>query len=186
MKEEKEEMINTLIANEMEEREILKAQKEMEDEMARRYEARATFLKVLTDQNQKKKEQKEMDAMFVQHLKANIEEEEKKEKEREIEKRKLRIHDRKYNEQVMLQAMQRKAESLKLVQLMKKVEDEEEERKAKMIEEERIRILKQHAPHLLGYIPKGCLRQSDLEILGITSNIPLPEGFPDVNFSKNT
>ena len=54
-KEEREEIVNTLIAHELDERENQRAQKEIEDELARRYEARATFQKVLADQNQKKK-----------------------------------------------------------------------------------------------------------------------------------
>ena len=124
--------------------------------------------------------------MFVEQMKANLEEEEKKEKEKEIQKRMLRINDRKYNERAILQTIQKKEENFKLAKLAHEIEEQEAERKARMIEEERIRILKEHAPKLLGYFPKGCLRQSDLEILGITSNTPLAEGFPDVNLPKKT
>ena len=35
-----------------------------------------------------------------------------------------------------------------------------------MIEEERIRILQEHAGKLVGYLPKGVLRESDLPHLG--------------------
>lgn len=184
MKEEKEEIINTLIANEIEERENEKAQREFEEQLRRTHEARATFQKVLADRNQKRKEQRELDVMFVQQVKANLEEEEKKEKEREMQKRMLRINDRRYNEQAIIQTIQKKEENKKLALLIHEMEEKEAERKAQMIEEERIRILKEHAPNLLGYFPKGCLKQRDLELLGITSNVPLPEDFPDVNIPK--
>lgn len=38
--------------------------------------------------------------------------------------------------------------------------------RAQIIEEERIRILKKHATKLLGYLPRGVLREDDLTHLG--------------------
>jgi hypothetical protein len=35
-----------------------------------------------------------------------------------------------------------------------------------MIEEERLRILKEHASSLIGYLPRGVLREGDLPHLG--------------------
>lgn len=36
----------------------------------------------------------------------------------------------------------------------------------KLIEEERLRMLKQHASKLIGYLPRGVLREDDLLHLG--------------------
>lgn len=46
-------------------------------------------------------------------------------------------------------------------------EQEMEEFRKKIIEEERARLLQQHAPSLVGYLPKGVIRDTgDLDMLG--------------------
>ncbi|XP_063245045.1 meiosis-specific nuclear structural protein 1-like isoform X2 [Bacillus rossius redtenbacheri] len=61
--------------------------------------------------------------------------------------------------------MRREEEMKRLVELHQ-LQAEEEQSRLCFIEEERLRLLKEHAAHLLGFLPRGLLRQDDLPHLG--------------------
>merc|ERR1711990_1278297 len=50
--------------------------------------------------------------------------------------------------------------------LERKLEVEEAQKRSKLIEEERQKLIAKHAHNLLGYIPKGVLREEDIARLG--------------------
>lgn len=171
-------MILLIMRTEQEEKENQRIKDEMMKEMARREEARASYNQILAEKSLRKKEEKQLELQYAQRMKLKIEKEEKLEKEKQEKRRQEQINNLKYNQEAMRQNVQKRAEGLKLTQLINQLEEIEEKRKAKLIEEERIRMLREHAPKLLGYFPKGCLKKKDLEALGITGNSPLPEPCP--------
>ncbi|KAL0270465.1 UNVERIFIED_CONTAM: hypothetical protein PYX00_007870 [Menopon gallinae] len=175
LREERLEMIRLIKDEEFKESEMKKAQGNVAIEMMRKREMRAEFQKLLAEKARKVKEEKELDARFAEQMHLKIVEDERRDKEREIIKRQSRILDRKYNEQKIKENIQKRAESVKLNQIAIELEERERKRKLELVEEERIRILKEHAPYLWGYFPKGALKEKDLEILGMTENSCAPK-----------
>lgn len=177
LKEERLDMLSLLREYENDEMERKKAQSNAEAETARKREMRVEFSKLLAEKEKKIREEKELDARLAKEMNLKVQEEERRDKEKAYSKRLNRIMDRKYNEEKIKENIQKRAESLKLAQMAIEFEEEEQRRKDQMIEEERIRILKEHAPHLIGYFPKGCLKEKDLELLGIAGNSPPSKSF---------
>lgn len=167
-----------MVANESAEKEERKAKAEAEKEIAQKLEVKEAFMRDVEEKRRKKIEEKELDRQFARQIALKVEEEEKQEKEKKQKKREKELENLRYNMEAMKQNIQKRAEGLKLQQLMNSVEEQEEKRKAALIEEERIRMLREHAPKLIGYFPKGCLRPEDFEILRVAGTSPLPETCP--------
>lgn len=83
------------------------------------------------------------------------------------ERRRIKVQEHRQAVERLLKE-RRVRRNLELEQIMRDHEAQLEEEKAreKLIEEERINILQQHAKNLLGYMPRGLLKESDLEKLG--------------------
>ncbi|KAK3907432.1 Meiosis-specific nuclear structural protein 1 [Frankliniella fusca] len=83
------------------------------------------------------------------------------------ERRRIKVQEHRQAVERLLKE-RRVRRNLELEQIMRDHEAQVEEEKAReqMIEEERINILQQHAVNLLGFMPRGLLKESDVEKLG--------------------
>lgn len=83
------------------------------------------------------------------------------------ERRRIKIQEHRQAVERLLKE-RRVRRNLELEQIMRDHEAQLEEEKAReqMIEEERINILQQHAENLLGFMPRGLLKESDIQKLG--------------------
>ncbi|CAG2055094.1 unnamed protein product [Timema podura] len=83
------------------------------------------------------------------------------------ERRRLKVieHRRAVERELEERRARRAEEMRKLIRLVE-LEKEEEKARLRLIEEERLRMLKEHATQLLGYLPRGVLREDDLPHLG--------------------
>ncbi|KAK6631311.1 hypothetical protein RUM44_005837 [Polyplax serrata] len=177
-KDEKEAIIATLMRYEIEEKENQRSQNEATKAVALREQVRADYKRALAEKSRRKNEEKEMEMQFAQQMKLRIDEEDKTEREKQEKRRQEQRNNLAYNKEAMRQNVQKRAENLKLTQMINELTEEEEERRIRLVQEERLKMLKEHAPKLLGYFPKGSLREQDLEALGITGASPLPESCP--------
>ncbi|XP_034234346.1 meiosis-specific nuclear structural protein 1-like [Thrips palmi] len=83
------------------------------------------------------------------------------------ERRRIKVQEHRQAVERLLKE-RRVRRNLELEQIMRDHEAQLEEEKAreKMIEEERINILQQHAQNLLGFMPRGLLKEADVDKLG--------------------
>ncbi|XP_026276472.1 meiosis-specific nuclear structural protein 1-like [Frankliniella occidentalis] len=83
------------------------------------------------------------------------------------ERRRIKIQEHRQAVERLLKE-RRVRRNLELEQIMRDHEAQLEEEKAReqIIEEERINILQQHAENLLGFMPRGLLKESDIQKLG--------------------
>nr|CAD7418522.1 unnamed protein product [Timema poppensis] len=83
------------------------------------------------------------------------------------ERRRLKvIEHRRAVERELEERRARRAEEMRKLIRLAELEKEEEKARLRLIEEERLRMLKEHATQLLGYLPRGVLREDDLPHLG--------------------
>merc|ERR1712241_1528362 len=83
------------------------------------------------------------------------------------QKRRMKQLEHKRAVEQLLQARKAQFEEAREREVLdRKAEMEAAKRRAELIEEERQKLLAKHAHNLLGYIPKGVLKQEDVERLG--------------------
>lgn len=139
----------------------------MEIELRRRIETRL----VLDQQRQDNqfrfmKEQEEDHAFFLETMKVLAEKDKLDQLSNERRRQKQMDHRREIQELLELRKSKRVAEFAGKLKI-REIEEREEQRKEELIEEERIKMLKEHAAALIGFLPRGILRDSDREFLSL-------------------
>lgn len=86
-----------------------------------------------------------------------------------MQKRRMKQLEHKHQVEKLLEERRRRMNEDKQRELQERVEAERlESHKRNIIEEERIKMLREHATRLLGYLPKGVIRdEKDLDALGV-------------------
>lgn len=82
------------------------------------------------------------------------------------QKRRMKQLEHKREVEKLIEDRRRQQEAdMELEAKERAIEEQKEALRRQIIEEERQRLLKRHATQLLGYLPKGLLREDDLEHL---------------------
>lgn len=115
----------------------------------------------------KKKDQEEEDRLFREEQMRQLAERDKLEQLSVEAKRRKKLEHRKEIESCLAQRRFQKAEEMARLVQLRALEIQDEEMKQRMIEEERIKMLKEHAQALIGFLPKGILRESDREHISL-------------------
>lgn len=165
---QRENILTELRALENEEFEEERARAQIEKELRRRIEMRFILEEQKRESIQKKKYQEEEDRLFREETMKQLAERDKIEQLSIEAKRRKKLEHRKEIEECLEQRRLQKAEEMARLVQLRVLEEHDEEMKQRMIEEERIKMLKEHAQALIGFLPKGILRESDRE------HIPLP------------
>lgn len=142
----------------------------MENEFRRRIELRFSLEKQRLDQLERlKTEEREEQKFRDQQMKYLAERDKLEQMSNEKRRRKMLEHKKAIQEYLEQRRIQR-AQEIADLQKSYKIDEENEEQRQMLIEEERIKMLKEHAKHLIGFLPPGILKESDREYLPLPPN----------------
>lgn len=140
---------------------------EMEIELRRRIETRL----MLDQQRQDNQvrfmhEQEEDHLFFLETMKVLAEKDKLDQLSNERRRQKMMDHRREIQE-LLEQRKNNRVEEVAGKLRVRAMEEREEQRREELIEEERIKMLKEHAAALIGFLPRGILRESDRQFLSL-------------------
>lgn len=165
----RENLLQDLYAAELDERQEQRLQRDLEQQLRKRIEARLGIERQLVEIECRRKQQEDEDRRFKEdQLKLWAERDRLDQLSNEKRNRKLMEHRRAIQE-LLEERRQRRADEVKELMQMQSMFEQEEKRREEIIEEERIKLLKEHVTALLGFLPPGVLRESDRE------HLPLPK-----------
>lgn len=154
----------------LEQERIESAEYREQKDLEKRFRQRVDMVKGLDSQvkehEEKKKQMAEEEAYYKNMMQKNAEEDMKLEM-MSAEKRRIRKMQLRKDLQDLIGERRRKhAENMQILLKLHDQELAELAERNRKIEEERIRMLKEHAVHLIGYMPRGILKEEDLPLLG--------------------
>uniref|UniRef100_A0A8D8GT49 Meiosis-specific nuclear structural protein 1 n=1 Tax=Culex pipiens TaxID=7175 RepID=A0A8D8GT49_CULPI len=165
----RENLLQDLYAAELDERQEQRLQRDLEQQLRKRIEARLGIERQLVEIECRRKQQEDEDRRFKEdQLKLWAERDRLDQLSNEKRRLKLMEHRRAIQE-LLEERRQRRADEVKELMQMQSLFEQEEKRREEIIEEERIKLLKEHVTALLGFLPPGVLRESDRE------HLPLPK-----------
>uniref|UniRef100_A0A182JP94 Meiosis-specific nuclear structural protein 1 n=1 Tax=Anopheles christyi TaxID=43041 RepID=A0A182JP94_9DIPT len=165
----REEMLQELYIAERNEKEEVKRQQQLEEQIRKRIAIRLDLEKQLSDNNCQRESQAEEEKRFQDvQIKAWAERDRIELMSNEKRRRKMMEYRRAVQE-LLEDRRKRKTEEVKILMEQEERQKQAENRKQQILEEERIKLLKEHAAALLGFFPPGVLRETDREF------IPLPK-----------
>uniref|UniRef100_A0A1Q3FXH1 Meiosis-specific nuclear structural protein 1 n=1 Tax=Culex tarsalis TaxID=7177 RepID=A0A1Q3FXH1_CULTA len=165
----RENLLQDLYAAELDERQEQRLQRDLEQQLRKRIEARLGIERQLVEIECRRKQQEDEDRRFKEdQLKLWAERDRLDQLSNEKRRLKLMEHRRAIQE-LLEDRRQRRADEVKELMQMQSMFEQEEKRREEIIEEERIKLLKEHVTALLGFLPPGVLRESDRE------HLPLPK-----------
>ncbi|KAK5650190.1 hypothetical protein RI129_001219 [Pyrocoelia pectoralis] len=167
-RQEREDIICQLIEEEKKEELENKHRTEIENEFRRRVNARISLTHQMEEHEEQKRQQAEEEGKYREQLIAEIAKNERLEQLSNEKKRRKMLEVRREVERMMTERRQLQAEKMQLEMKILADDKREQEERQRLIQEERIRMLKDHAHNLIGYLPKGILREDDLPHLGST------------------
>nr|CAD7425916.1 unnamed protein product [Timema monikensis] len=165
-RKEREEIIQELLEEEARLAAEKKEQEEIEKQLRHRIEMRQQQKEYQRQRMEQLKREAAKESEERQRLLAKFAEDDRIE-QLTAERRRLKVieHRRAVERELEERRARRAEEMRKLIRLVE-LEKEEEKARLRLIEEERLRMLKEHATQLLGYLPRGVLREDDLPHLG--------------------
>ncbi|CBY30988.1 unnamed protein product [Oikopleura dioica] len=165
--EEFEKLVCELAMNEQEER-AKQAEKERDEKVIRDREELMRVHQLHTQMKlERQAAEQAQENLYRAHIMAKFAEDDRIEQMNAQKRRMKQLEHKKAVEELIRIRREKKEESHKQAIAEREREVQEARIKAQIIEEERQVILQQHADQLLGYLPKGVIRdQKDLERLG--------------------
>lgn len=158
-------ILQELLEQELIDKEDSRHREEMDKLFRQRLMNRQELASQIRDREERVVEQARQDREYKEQLIAQAMEEERL-SQLSNEKRRLKmIQLRKDCEQVMIDRRQKQAEEMQRRIQVKELEMKDEENRNRLIEAERIRMLQEHAENLIGFMPRGILREEDMEYL---------------------
>ncbi|XP_035483548.2 meiosis-specific nuclear structural protein 1-like isoform X1 [Scophthalmus maximus] len=150
----------------LEEQEEANRQREieaMEEKIRQRLMMQQTFQDQMAFKEMQRKAEKEEDEAFRKTMMTKFAEDDRIE-QMNAQKRRMKQLEHKREVENLIEDRRRQREAdLELEAKERAAEQEREALHRQIIEEERQKLLKRHATKLLGYMPKGLLREDDLE-----------------------
>lgn len=162
-RDETERMLEEVCLEEKEEAQRLKEVEEMERKLRLRMILQQACQDQIADKEARRRQEEEEEQAFRQKMLDKFAEDDRIE-QMNTNKRRMRALEHGREVQKMLE--ERRQQRLAAFQAdirAREMEEEKEAELSRIIEMERIEILKSHIRKLFGYIPKGLLRESDLE-----------------------
>ncbi|XP_055639537.1 meiosis-specific nuclear structural protein 1 [Toxorhynchites rutilus septentrionalis] len=165
----REELFQDLYSAELNERQEYRLQRDLEQQLRKRIEARLGLERQLSEIECRRQREAEEERQFKEdQLKLWAERDRIDQMTNEKRRLKL-VEHRRAIQQLIEDRKQQRADEVKQLIQQQYMFEQEEKRRQEIIEEERIKLLKEHAVALLGFLPPGVLRESDRE------HIPLPK-----------
>uniref|UniRef100_A0A1B6CBQ1 Meiosis-specific nuclear structural protein 1 n=1 Tax=Clastoptera arizonana TaxID=38151 RepID=A0A1B6CBQ1_9HEMI len=163
---EKEDIRLELIELEKKEMDEKKRREEIEKTLRSRLELKNCYKQQFLERWTKLKEEEEQEAVYKQKLLEKFAEDQRLD-QMTAERRKMKMLQYKEELTTLLEERHKKRlEEMHELMALEEAEKKEEAKRRKLIEEERLRMLKQHASKLIGYLPRGLLRDDDFVQLG--------------------
>lgn len=139
----------------------------MEIELRRRIETRLMLDQQRQDNQVRLMHEQEEDRLFfLETMKVLAEKDKLDQLSNERRRQKMMEHRREIQE-LLEQRKNSRVEEVAGKLRVREMEEREEQRREELIEEERIKMLKEHAAALIGFLPRGILRESDREFLAL-------------------
>uniref|UniRef100_A0A182YH26 Meiosis-specific nuclear structural protein 1 n=1 Tax=Anopheles stephensi TaxID=30069 RepID=A0A182YH26_ANOST len=165
----REEMLQELYIAERNEKEEMKRQIELEEQIRKRVAIRLDLERQLVENSCQRELQAEEEKRFQEdQIKLWAERDRIDMMSNEKRRRKMMEYRRQVQE-LLEDRRKRRTEEVKTLMEQEERQKQEEHRRQEILEEERIKLLKEHATALLGFFPPGVLRETDREF------IPLPK-----------
>ncbi|GJQ85766.1 hypothetical protein Trydic_g20328 [Trypoxylus dichotomus] len=139
---------------------------DVEAQIRQRIDLQEVLEKQMQDRRERVRQEQKEEQLYKEQVLAKLMEDQKLEQMSAQKKRMKMLQLKRDVEDMMKERRQRIAE-----EMQEKIRLIEEEKKVavkrrEIIEEERLKMLKEHAKNLIGHIPRGVLREDDLEHLG--------------------
>nr|XP_018912587.1 PREDICTED: meiosis-specific nuclear structural protein 1-like [Bemisia tabaci]XP_018912588.1 PREDICTED: meiosis-specific nuclear structural protein 1-like [Bemisia tabaci]XP_018912589.1 PREDICTED: meiosis-specific nuclear structural protein 1-like [Bemisia tabaci] len=164
--DERAEIIAELIQEEKRQALEERHRMEIENKMRQRMDFVKSLEKQRQEEEQKRKEEREKDALFAQQMMDKMAEEDKLEQMSNEKRRQKQIAHRRIIQELIEAKKQKREEERKQMAWFEQLQLEKEQERCRLIEEERRRLLQEHAANLIGYLPRGLLREDDFSYLG--------------------
>ncbi|XP_069102255.1 meiosis-specific nuclear structural protein 1-like [Argopecten irradians] len=166
-REEMERVRMELYLEEQEEKERMKEKSDIEARIRQKIELQQTHAQQMHFKNLRKAAQEEEEEEFRQQMLAKFAEDDRIE-QMNAAKRRMKQQEHKRAVEQLIEDRRAQFAADRERELMERREEEKMEAfKRQIIEEERQKLLQEHAMRLLGYLPKGVIRdRDDLERLG--------------------
>ncbi|KAK9884626.1 hypothetical protein WA026_007466 [Henosepilachna vigintioctopunctata] len=165
---EREDIQQELLEQERLEAAELREHSDLEKRFRQRLEMTRGLDQQVQEHIQLRQEMAQQEAYYKNMIENNIKEGEKLEIMTAEKQRIKKVQLRKDLQELMAERRRKHAENMQIMQRLHEQEMEELAERNRKVEEERIRMLREHAEHLIGYMPKGLLREDDLPLLGKT------------------
>ncbi|CAH0559184.1 unnamed protein product [Brassicogethes aeneus] len=161
-KQKKEDALQELLLEEMQEASDKKHKEKMEKEFRTKIDVRESLMRQMEQRIESKQQEAVLDAEFKREMLEKHMEESKLEQLSDQKRRLKAIQIRKDVEQMMFDKRQKRAEDLQIQKLLREQEEITNQKRLQVIEEERMNMLKQHYQNLIGFLPKGIFKPGDL------------------------
>lgn len=162
---EREELLIDLKIEELREKEEQKLRVDMERELRKRINTRLVLEQQRCENRQRLCNAEEEDRVFrVDMMKVLAEKDKLDQLSNEKRRRKMMEHKKAIHDGLQQRRIKREQELEEMLQ-SRKIEDRDREYRQKIVDEERLKMLKEHASALIGFLPRGVLRESDREFI---------------------
>ncbi|XP_068084125.1 meiosis-specific nuclear structural protein 1 [Anabrus simplex] len=165
-KQEREEILQELKEAEERDRIEREGREEMEKRLRQRIELRSMARQQTEERLEKLRQEAEQERQYREQMLQQFAENERLEQMTAAKQRQKKLEYRLAVDRMMAEQRKRRTEEMQRLLQEQELWLKSEADRRKMIEEERLRMLKEHAAALLGFLPKGVLRQDDLPHLG--------------------
>lgn len=139
----------------------------MEVELRRRIETRLMLDQQRQDNQVRFMHEQEEDRLFFLETMKVLAEKDKLDQLSNERRRQKMMEHRKEIQELLEQRKNNRVEEVAGKLRAREMDEREEQRREELIEEERIKMLKEHAAALIGFLPRGILRESDREFLAL-------------------
>uniref|UniRef100_A0A3Q3GRW1 Meiosis-specific nuclear structural protein 1 n=1 Tax=Labrus bergylta TaxID=56723 RepID=A0A3Q3GRW1_9LABR len=161
-REDMERVREELCLEEQEEANRLKEIEEMEKKIRQRLMMQQTYQEQMAFKEMRRRAEKAEEEAFRKMMMAKFAEDDRIEQMNAQKRRMKQLEHKREVEKLIEDRRQQIQANMELEAKERAVEQEKEALRRQIVEEERQRLLKRHATKLLGYLPKGLLREEDL------------------------
>ncbi|XP_023340033.1 meiosis-specific nuclear structural protein 1 [Eurytemora carolleeae] len=168
---ERERLLLELLQFRNQEKDRLREEQEIEDDIRRRVNLRESNILAAQYRKDKERREEEEDERWKEKMMQKFAEDDKLEQMNEQRRRMKREEHKRAIQEILQDKQRRRMEEAEKNIALRAEQEDEERRQRSILEEERRRMLQEHIQKLEGYIPKGVLTQSDLNLLGEQLNL---------------
>ncbi|KAG7509829.1 hypothetical protein JOB18_006232 [Solea senegalensis] len=162
-REEMERVLEELYLEEQEEANRMREIEAMEKKIRQRLRMQQDCREQMVFKEMQRQAEKEEEEAFRKSMMAKFAEDDRIEQMNAQKRRMKQLEHRREVEKLIEGRRRQRQADMELEAREREIEQEREALRRQIIEDERQQLLKRHATHLLGYMPKGLLHEDDLE-----------------------